>query len=240
MNSLYLWINFLTIIIPFLFSFHPKIKFHKTWGAFFTANIIVAIVFIIWDALFTAAGVWNFNPQYVTGIAFAGLPIEEILFFICIPYACVFTYHCLDKFYKLKWNPKTENVFCLIFSIALIFAGVIFFERIYTSITFISTGLLCLLLKFYFKIDWFGNATTVYGVLLLPFFIVNGVLTGTGIEGAVVRYDNSENLGIRILTVPVEDAFYGFELILLNIFIYKGLLNRKPGTSGRLAAKPVL
>ncbi len=221
MNTLYLMIDFFTIIIPFIFSFHPRIQFYKTWKAFFAANIIIAIVFIIWDDLFTKAGVWNFNPDYVTGIYIASLPIEELLFFICIPYSCVFTYYCLNKFYRLNWKPSSEKVFCLVFSGVLLAAGLIFYERIYTSVTFISTALVCLLLKFYFRINWFGNAVTVYAILLLPFLIVNGILTGTGIEGAVVRYNDAENLGIRILTIPVEDVFYGFELILLNLFLYK-------------------
>lgn len=220
MKGLYLLIDFFTIIIPFIFSFHPKIKFHKTWAAFFAANIITAIIFIVWDDLFTKAGVWNFNPDYVTGIFIADLPIEEILFFICIPYSCVFTYYCLNKFYDLSWKPSFEKIFCLFFSTALIIIGLIYYDRLYTSITFISTGLICLALKFILHIQWFGNAVTVYAILLLPFLIVNGILTGTGIEGAVVRYNDAENLGLRIITIPVEDIFYGFELILLNLFLY--------------------
>ena len=54
--------------------------------------------------------------------------------------------------------------------------------------------------------------------LLIPFFIVNGILTGTGIDEPVVWYNNAENLSIRILTIPIEDIFYGFELIILTIY----------------------
>jgi lycopene cyclase domain-containing protein len=221
MKSLYLLVNFFTIIIPFIYSFHPKIKFHLTWKGFFPSVILVGTVFVLWDMWFTSMGVWGFNPDYLTGFFIGNLPLEEVLFFICIPYACVFTYFCLDKFFNLAWNPKTEAVFCLIFSFGLIILGLINYERIYTLITFVSTGLVSLTLKFVAKVDWFGKATTVYGILLLPFFIVNGVLTGTGIDDPVVWYDHTENLDIRILTIPIEDAFYGFELILLNIYFSK-------------------
>jgi lycopene cyclase domain-containing protein len=214
------------VIIPLLFSFHPKIKFHETWKAFFAANLIVASLFIIWDSIFTHFGVWNFNHRYVMGIYFFKLPFEEILFFICIPFSCVFTYYCLDKFYNLSWKPKVENLFCIIFSFTLLTAGFIFFNKLYTSATFLSTAFICLLLKFGFKINWFGKAISVYAILLVPFLIVNGILTGTGIEEPIVSYNNAENLDIRIGTIPVEDIFFGLELILLNLLFYLHLLKK--------------
>jgi lycopene cyclase domain-containing protein len=62
---------------------------------------------------------------------------------------------------------------------------------------------------------------TVYLLLLIPFFIVNGILTGTGLEEPVVWYNDEENLGIRLLTIPVEDVVYGFELFLLTVFFFE-------------------
>jgi len=97
----------------------------------------------------------------------------------------------------------------------------VFYDKIYTSITFLTTALVCLYLKFIARINWFGNAVTVYAILILPFLIVNGILTGTGPDEAVVRYNDLENLGIRIVSIPVEDVFYGFEMILLNIYFFK-------------------
>ncbi|MEO8819540.1 MAG: lycopene cyclase domain-containing protein, partial [Ginsengibacter sp.] len=139
MKSLYLLVDFFTVIVPILFSFHPKIKFYKTWKEFFTAAVIVAILFVGWDAIFTYGGVWKFNPKYITGIYFLKLPIEEILFFICIPFSCIFTYFCLDKFYKIGWKAKTEKIFVIILFVVLVTTAFIFSDRLYTSITFITT-----------------------------------------------------------------------------------------------------
>ena len=221
MKSLYLLVDFFTVIIPLLFSFHPKIKFYKTWKSFFTSNIIVTAIFVSWDAFFTRLGVWHFNPRYITGVYFFNLPAEELLFFICIPFACVFTYYCLDQFYELSWKRSNENIFCLIFFLFLVITGFIFSERLYTSVTFISTAFVCLFLQFIFKINWFGKAVSIYTILLIPFFIVNGILTGTGLAEPVVVYNKDEMLGLRLLSIPIEDVFYGFEMILLNIYLYK-------------------
>lgn len=221
MKSTYILIDFLTIIVPLIFSFHPKLNFYKKFKSFFLANILTAFVFIVWDVLFTKIGVWGFNQKYVLGYYFFNLPVEEILFFICIPFACVFTYHCLNLFFKFQWKPKTETVFVLVVSVFLLSIGIYFYFKLYTAYTFISLSILLLVLKYFAKINWLAKLVIIYPVLLIPFFIVNGMLTGSGLEQPVVWYNNSENIEFRILTIPVEDIFYGFELILINIYFYE-------------------
>lgn len=221
MKSLYLLVNFFTVIIPFLFSFHPKLRFDKRFKAFFLANALVALVFIIWDIVFTKIGVWGFNPDYLLGLYFFHLPLEEILFFICIPFSCVFTYHCMNLFFDIQWQPKAETVFVISISGLLFLVGAFFHDRLYTAYTFISLSGIILALKYVAKVTWLPKLFSIYSVLLIPFFIVNGILTGTGLDSPVVWYNNEENLGIRLLTIPVEDVFYGFELVLLNVFFMR-------------------
>ena len=221
MIFLYFLVDFLTILVPFLFSFHPKIQFYKTWKQFSFASVLVALIFIIWDAIFTSLHVWSFNPRYVTGIYFLKLPVEEILFFICIPFSCVFTFFCLDKFYNLSWNEKSEKVFVIILFVALAATGLIFGSRLYTSVTFISTAFVAVFLKFIFRVKWLGKAISVYAILLVPFLVVNGILTGSGLAEPVVIYNKAEIMNIRLFTIPVEDVFYGLELFLLNLGLYK-------------------
>lgn len=228
MKSLYLLVDFFTVLIPFLFSFHPKIKFYKTWKQFFIASIAVAFVFIIWDAAFTYLNVWSFNPRYVTGFYFFQLPIEEILFFICIPFSCVFTFFCLDKFYDLKWGDKSEKKLVLFLFALLVATALIFGDRLYTSITFIATAFTLVFLKFIFRVSWLGKAISVYAILLVPFMIVNGILTGSGLQQPVVIYNKTEIMNIRLFTIPLEDVFYGLELFLLNVGLYK-FLTKKAG-----------
>ena len=53
------------------------------------------------------------------------------------------------------------------------------------------------------------------------FLMVNGVLTGTGLDSPIVNYNPDDFLGIRNLTIPIEDVVYGYEMILWNIFLFK-------------------
>ena len=221
MNFTYLWVEVFTVLIPFLFSFHPRLKFHEKFKSFFLSSSLVAIVFIAWDICFTDMGVWGFNPEHLLGIYIRNLPIEEVLFFIAIPFACVFTYHCLNLFFVFKWKSQTEHVVVIGLSSILFLLGILHYSKLYTSITFISLSSLLIVLKYIVQVNWLPRLLSVYLVLLIPFLIVNGILTGSGLETPVVWYNDAENLGIRIHTIPVEDVFYGLELILCNVFFYE-------------------
>ncbi len=226
MKILYLLINFCTVIIAFIFSFHPKIQFYKHFKAFFIANIIAAFLFIIWDIIFTKLSIWGFNQKYLIGIYLFNLPLEEILFFICIPFSCLFTYHCLNKCYKISLSKSIESIIIISLSSLLFITGICNINHLYTSVTFISLALFLMLLKYVFNVNWLAKIIIIYPVLLIPFFIVNGILTGSFLDEPVVYYNNNQNMGIRLFTIPFEDLFYGFELIILNLFFYEKLKNK--------------
>lgn len=216
----YLAINFFTIIICFIFSFHPKIKFHRHFKVFLLSSIIVALFFIAWDVWFTANGVWWFNDKYLIGKRLFGLPIEELLFFICIPFSCVFTYFCLDKFFKLDWKPSIQKVFVIISIISCLILAIIFRDKIYSFVTFLTTAITLIILYFVLKVKWIGKASFIYLVLMPGFLAVNGILTGTGLDSPIVNYSPKDFIGFRILTIPIEDTVYGYEMILWNLFFF--------------------
>ena len=49
-----------------------------------------------------------------------------------------------------------------------------------------------------------------YAIILIPFTAVNGILTGYITPAPIVWYNDAENLGIRFLTIPIEDYLYYF------------------------------
>jgi lycopene cyclase domain-containing protein len=220
-HYLYLIIDLCCIIPTLLFSFHSKIQFHKVWKSFFLANGIVSSFFILWDILYTHLGVWWFNNTYTLGYHFFGLPLEEILFFICIPYSCVFTYYVIKTRLTVHQNRFTKQIsFLLILTLGLI--AIIYWQKIYTSVTFVLLAMLLIYLTINNKKYAFLNHFYLtYLFILIPFFISNGILTGAFTKHSIVNYNDIYDLGIRLYTIPLEDVFYGMLLVLLNVFLFE-------------------
>lgn len=221
--SLYFWLDILSISVPLLVSFHPKIRLHHYWKSLFSAIALSMIPFIIWDIYFTIHKYWGFNPDYLSQTYILHLPVEEWLFFICVPYACVFTHEALMVLTKnAHLTTKTTKIITvlllLVFGLVLAFH----FDLAYTAVNMIF-GIIILLLAYRYNPGLLSSFYLTFLVMLIPFFIVNGILTGTGIENEVVWYNNDENLGIRMLTIPIEDSVFAFSLILLNLLLFKKL-----------------
>lgn len=224
----YLLVNLCAISIPLGYSFHRRLGFHRTWFALWPAILATAAVFIAWDVFFTHRGVWGFNPEYLTGVYLLNLPLEEWLFFICIPYACVFTYAALKEMPRGDFLEPYARPITQALAAALLLVGMANLDRLYTGVTFIAAAIFLLLHLTVFKSSYLGRFYLAYGIIFaFPFLIVNGILTGSFIPGEVVWYDNAENLGFRVFTIPVEDFIYGLLLFLMNVTIYEKLLSRR-------------
>jgi lycopene cyclase domain-containing protein len=217
--SLYLVLNIASFLIPFLYSFENRMKYIKRWKAVFSSILITAIFFIIWDILFTKIGVWSFNPRYHSGIEFFGLPIEEWLFFICIPYASLFIHFAFHYFCpKVALSDKTVKSIYWILMLLLLPTIVLHYNQWYTVINY---SVLVLVLTYtVFKAPHILNTFFIsFLIILIPFSIVNGILTGSFIDEPVVLYNNAENLGIRLGTIPIEDIGYAFTMLLMSLVL---------------------
>jgi lycopene cyclase domain-containing protein len=223
----YLLINFLTIIFPVLLSFDKRVAFYKSWKFIWPGLLITGLMFLFWDVLFTIKGVWSFNPDYITGIKFFELPLEEILFFLTVPFSCIFIYACLN--YYVTWsipNRVNEWISNLMIIISVLML-VMYQDRIYTLVTFGLLLVLIIALQYGFKAPWLNRFYMAYVVSLLPFYIVNGVLTSI----PIVLYNNAENIGKRVGTIPVEDHFYSMALLVMNVGFFEYFKNKHKATT---------
>lgn len=214
----YLLVDLACICVPFLFSFHPRLKFYKQWRYFLWPNLFTALFFLVWDGLFTHWGVWGFNRQYVLGYFLFEMPLEEFLFFLCIPYASVFSYYCFSILLPQRFLSRLSGgrtIVVLLIAFLLIVGGT-HLSAWYTSVTLLLLAALWMFLLWR-KVSYIGLFLLTYLFILIPFVLSNGVLTGSFLGRVVVWYNDQRNLGIRLLTIPVEDIFYGMLLLLLNV-----------------------
>lgn len=217
-------VNLGALSIPFIFSFHPRLRFDKQWKWALPAIFMVALFFILWDELFASIGVWGFNDRYITGHRILDLPLEEIAFFFCIPYACLFTYHCFDLFFRNKFQgpPARIHIMIPLICILLLMFG---WGGWYTVVTAVLLLIYYLFHQFIWRSVYLNLFLFTYMVLLIPFMMTNGILTGTGIEEEVVWYDPAHIIGQRLITIPVEDVCYGLMMILGSVTLFEKLRN---------------
>ena len=209
-----------SLVGPVALSFDRKVNFKSYWKRVLLAGILPALFFIVWDIYFTRAGVWNFSADRITGIKLINLPIEEALFFLVVPFCCLFIYVCIRIYFpRFNFKDRAETVLKILSAFFLI-VGLVMSDRMYTSWTmllcsaFLAT--MFLIPKWFrkFRADYFLAS---YLIILVPFLIVNGLLTAI----PVVNYNDLENLGIRLYTIPIEDSVYGMLLILMNVVLFE-------------------
>lgn len=220
MESLYFILLGGSVVFPLAWSFEKRVSYYKNWPSLFPAILLTAIFFLIWDEIFTRKGVWGFNDLYTTGIKIGELPIEEILFFVTIPFSCVFIYDCVGYFLPGNTSYKYIRTITWLLGVLLLIIAAFNYSRSYTFWNFLFTGML-LLFTAYKNPAWLSRFWIAYLYHLIPFLIVNGILTGSFIEEQVVWYNNQENFGVRLVTIPIEDTMYSLLLLLMNISYYE-------------------
>lgn len=216
-SFLYLILMILSISYPLLNSFEKKIKFANYWKALFPSIIIMMMIFIPWDIWFTSVGVWSFNKNYIIGYFILNLPIEEWLFFIFIPFCCVFIHEVLNYYFPINILNLSSR-FVRFFSIILFLISILFISKLYTFCVLIITAISVCVISFQNKI-FINDLIRTYLVSLVPFLLVNGILTGS-FNSPVVIYNSQEIINIRLFNIPLEDFLYCFSMLSVTILPY--------------------
>jgi len=232
-NYYYLGLMLFTLSYPLAQSFEHRIHFAKKAYALFPAILIMAVIFVLWDHWFTVMGVWGFNERYILGIYVLELPLEEWAFFIIVPYACVFIYEVLIYFVKKDIFKPIALTLIYVLILAFVGLGFVHIDKMYTGINFFFASAVLTAHLLIFKDKHFGRFLLAYLVSFVPFFLVNGVLTGSWIDEPIVWYNNEENLGIRLGTIPIEDSVYNLGMLLLVVTIYEKIKERKTFQKGQ-------
>lgn len=220
----YLFLNLITIVGPLALSFDKKVAFYKSIPFFLKSMYITSSLYIIWDILFTKFAVWKFNTPYLIDTFLINLPIEEYIFFLVVPYACLFIYECLKAYFP-DVNLHANYIWTGIGIFSLVMS-IVFASQIYTLLTFgLIAGTLLAIYKFEKTLfNKIGNHLLLaWIVALIPMAYVNGVLTSK----PVLIYNNLENCTLRIGTIPFEDFFYNLLYMLWMIVLFEKFKSKR-------------
>ncbi len=222
---IYVYLHLFAFIPVFSLSFDKKVAYYTTWRYLIPALLLVAIVFWIWDIWKTQAGVWGFNNQYHT-FKIINLPVEEWLFFFTFPWASVFIYECLNSYFpENRFFTKIAPPLSIALIILFWGIGLLSWGKAYTSTTFIAAGTVLLWQYIFGEANFRARFYRAFIVGLIPFVLVNGILTGVATLEPVVIYNPEEYLGYRFITIPLDDFAYNFVMLFSVTMLFEYFRN---------------
>lgn len=181
--------------------------------------VFVAIPYLVWDTLVTGKW-WQFNSNYILGIKMFGLPIEEWLFFLVVPWAMLVLWHnknLVIESKKVNWGKW------LFWGIGLLGIGVATQSWYGLLVVGLYLLLVIILNTRVHLLDWVVLAVTT----ILATLIFNTYLTSR----PVVTYYPTAISGWKIGTVPIEDFYYGLVLVLGVMYVYEQLIANRQKNS---------
>lgn len=225
------WYVIITLAVvagPFALSFDRRVAFHTHWRELFKAVLPVSGIYLIWDVIVTSRGDWAFSPQYSGKITILSLPMGEWLFFLVVPYACIFIYEVVRAYFpakqiSLRHMRRVRSAAFTLGGLFLLLAG-IFSSQEYTLLAMLSVSIWIVLTALW-KPHLLMEIHTLWFFLLstAAFLVINGLLTGL----PIVTYNPQAIWGLRIITIPLEDLFYNISLLGLYLTFYTHFKNRR-------------
>ena len=201
-----------TLIISLAF------RVRRNYRALLVSLLLVSPLYISWDFVATAMDSWGFNRAWILDVYVLDLPLEEILFFFVTPFATLLIYDFLNQVRKdseVKWlNSKMFYVL----SIILVISAFLFYQYSYTSVVLLYLASSFILAEVLDR-DMLSSSNywIFIGLSFIPFLVFDYFLTSI----PVVVYGPHSILGMRILTIPPEDALYSLSMMNFYTLVYR-------------------
>jgi len=93
--SKYAALLIISAAVPFIVSFWGPLKFWRNLKSLVISIGLVVFIFGVWDIFAAWRKHWYFDPAGVGDISVINLPLEEVLFFVVIPFCCIFTWEAI-------------------------------------------------------------------------------------------------------------------------------------------------
>jgi lycopene cyclase domain-containing protein len=213
----FLLIDFFIIAAPVVLSFFIKMQFYRKWKYALIGIALAAILFILWDILFTRLSVWNYNKNHTLGVYLYNLPFEEVLFYLVIAYTCLYIYECLRVFFPDKGRPLAGQIFGWIIVILSSLALWKFHDQIFTSVTALFLLATYLNHLWVTRGDYLWHLMITWFIASIPMALIYGLLTGF----KIIQFQSEYILGIKLGPIPFELFFHNLLYLTWMIWIYE-------------------
>lgn len=195
----------------------------RQWLGVFASIILVATPFVAWDVAVTGHH-WWFDARYVVGVELLGLPVEEWLFFVAVPFACLFLWITVFA-ERGRARPGLRRAGLWVgISLTALAAVVWMLGPQYSALALLALG------SFLVADCTFGVAASTHGgaprfalAVVLLTVVFDGFLTAR----PVVHYAPSAISGVRLGSIPIEDFGYGLALVGSVVAVFEFLMKRR-------------
>ncbi len=216
-------LDILILIFPLIFSFKWVFPYYRYYKPLFTSIFIVGGIYIFWDLLVTLRGDWWFEEEYLIGLEFI-IPLEEALFFVVVPYSCIFIFENLEYFFPDK-EIRFNKIIYYGIAIVLFIVGISFYYQDYTILSLLSvSAFLFIAATWYPDILKSRNYWAYILISFGAFLIFNYILTSIPIVGYnpdAIWGGTVEQLWYgRFITIPFEDFFYNYSMLSFYLLVY--------------------
>lgn len=209
----YFLFNLLIVAGPIIGGFFYKKRSLPSWSAMLMVVLAVAFPFWIWDHLVTDI-FWSFNQKYILGLTLGNLPLEEVLFFLTVPSACLFLWVNIKKMIKGEVGLKLFDILM----------GLLLLWALYWIENFAWYSVIVFLIL---PVGYYGLRNNdllkqkSFWVMMILALFLTGIFNGYLTARPVVTYESKYKSNINIGTVPLEDFAYGLILVGANVALYE-------------------
>lgn len=202
-----------------LMTFLSGVLMLKLWGirlnvrALAASFLLVSLPFIAWDIFATEIGHWGFNAAYITGAELFRIPLEEFLFFVTVPFACLIVYLVCKKYVHGSFKLLHKTLLSALAAVSLV---ALWFGGGYTEL--VASALLAgtIMLSLHPRVAASRAFWVAMSINFGLFLVANTFLTAL----PIVTYGEQAITGFRVGTIPMEDFAYNFVLLGLFTLVY--------------------
>lgn len=226
MRNEYFLFNLIVLSGPLALSFDKKVNFKQYWPFVFPAIVFGSLPHLIWD-FFATGHFWHYNPRFISGIYAGSLPLEEILFFLTVSYAVIFTWEVFLAYFPNKILMMSQTLMTIMnFCILSAYFFQLSLGWTYTSLVFLVMAFV-LCAEIFFKNKHSVWYQSLWYCFLVLFFVMIPIANGYLTARPIVEYYDVYRSGKQLFTIPMKNFLFGLSHISLVLTLYAALKVRK-------------